>query len=151
MSKTYEGTSHIEINAPAKLCYDILCDFERYPEWFKHVNSVDIQEYNQEGRPSTVFYRFDVALKQGFTILQTYTYDDENLVLEFNAAGGDFKNSGGFFKFISQKDGPTRVEYMAHVTVGFPVPQRVVDYVVDYAMKEVLQNLKAEAEKGAGE
>jgi len=149
MTKTYEATSYIDINAPARLCYDILCDFKRYPEWFKHVNTVDIKEYGGDGRPVSVFYRFDVALKQGFTILQTYSYDDENLVLNFESAGGDFKKSGGFFKFIPDVYGNTRVEYMVHVTMGFTVPQRVVDYVVDYAMKDVLKNLKSEAEKKA--
>ncbi|MFW5862111.1 MAG: type II toxin-antitoxin system RatA family toxin [Spirochaetota bacterium] len=147
MTKTYEATSHIEINAPARVCYDILCDYERYPEWFKYVNTVDIKEYGEDGRPVVVFYRFDVALKQGFTILQTYSYDDQNLVLHFESAGGDFKKSGGYFKFIPGEDENTRVEYMVHVTLGFPVPQRVVDYVVDYAMKDVLKNLKSEAEK----
>lgn len=147
MTETYEATSYINITAPARLCYDILCDYKRYTEWFKYVNSVDIKEYGEDGRPAVVFYRFDVALKQGFTILQTYRYDDENLVLHFESAGGDFKKSGGFFKFIPGKNGNTRVEYMVHVTLGFPVPQRVVDYVVGYAMKDVLKSLKSEAEK----
>lgn len=149
MGKIYEATQKLKINADPAVGYRVMCDFENYPAWWKHVRSAEILERDPAGVPQKVHYIFDIALKQGFKLIQQYEYDDENNVLKFTAVGGDFDRSSGFLSFTNIGDGRSEVEYYVKVELAMPLAATVLFFLVEKAMKDVLVMLKDEAEKRA--
>jgi len=147
VGKVYEATQKIKLDADAAVGYRIMCDFEKYPTWWKHVRTVNVLERDDRGVAVKVHYVFDIALKQGFKLTQHYTYDDENRVLHFNAVGGDFDKSGGFLRFTNTGAGVCEVEYYVKVELSMPLAATVLFFLTEKAMKDVLLMLKTEAEK----
>ncbi|MBV9603846.1 MAG: SRPBCC family protein [Solirubrobacterales bacterium] len=49
--KELQGRASAELDVPARDCYELLAEVERYPEWFEVVSVVEILEAERNGTP----------------------------------------------------------------------------------------------------
>ena len=69
MGKVYEATQKIKLDADAAVGYRIMCDFEKYPTWWKHVRTVNVLERDDRG----------VAVASGIYLLKLITVDGQDV------------------------------------------------------------------------
>ena len=62
----------IEIDAPARACWDAILDFESYPDWQSAVKDVEVMERDDEGRGRDVEFQIDAKVRQIETALKEF-------------------------------------------------------------------------------
>ena len=142
MRKIYHAQQTLEIECDARTCYDVICDFERYPEWFRNVKKVIVKTRNEEGVPKVIHFLFDIAIKKNMQIVLEYDFFPENTMIEFRQVGGDVAQAKGFYKFGNLYTGNTLAVFEVDVDPGMVFPARIVNYLIDVVMKNVLVMLK---------
>ena len=65
-------TERMVIRASPAYCFQVLTDFERYPEWASDIKAVVVDERDAEGRPAQVTFR---AAAFGRSTSYTLRYD----------------------------------------------------------------------------
>ncbi len=153
----YDMSRSIYVNAPADLCYRMVCDFERYPEWQKAVVKVLVRERFEDGRPKIVQWFVDMILKQ-LTYTNIYRYDDPNYTIYWELLHGDIRSNKGCYRIKQEKNGGSTITFEFSVELGFPAPQKIIDFLSTIAFRKVMQEMKRQAEslvirqheKGAG-
>jgi uncharacterized membrane protein len=147
MKKIQDVSRSIEINATPDHCYAIIRDVPGFRRWFKHVKSMDIKEVDEEGRPSRVFFTFDLLIKKGMKIVLKYTYDDEERKLLFKSAGGDVENASGNFHFRELPDNRTLFVFSLRVDFGMLVPETIVEFLSSKVLDDFVAMVRDECER----
>lgn len=143
-----QETKQIEIAAPARKCYDTICDFASYPQWQKTISQVTILDY-ENSKPLIVEYHLSVMLKtMQYTL--SYAYDEQNsqkLKLSWTYVGGDLKDLQGSYLFEEVAENKTIATYSLNLELNFVVPTFIMNNMRNSAMLESMQALKKRAEE----
>jgi ribosome-associated toxin RatA of RatAB toxin-antitoxin module len=110
----------IDVEASAEEVFEVATDFESYPEWNGAMKKVEVQEQDDDGRATKVFFEVDARLK---TVSYTLSYDYSNAPESFSWSllNGDVKELQGAYSF-DEFDDVTEVSYELELDPGFPVP-----------------------------
>lgn len=137
----------IEIGAPPKRCYDVLCQFETYPDWQSAVQSVRIIDRYPDGRAKDVEVVVQAVVKKVRYVLR-YQYDDEHYRLSWTYVEGDVRNAEGYYQFREIAPGRTEATCEIGVDPGLWVPKAIRNTLTNVTLKQSMEELKARAEKG---
>jgi uncharacterized membrane protein len=149
MRKQYHVTKGLEIEAPASICYGVMCDITSYPSWFKHIREIIIKDTYDDGRASSAFYLFDIVFKKNIKVLWSYQYDDEQYRLLCRSIGGDFTDTEAVYEFRSLLTGKTLFNFIVTVDFGLVLPAKIINFLIDVVMKDFLVMIKRECERRA--
>ena len=133
------------IRATPERCFDILTDFERYPEWAADIKAVTVADADEHGRPGQVTFR---AAAFGRSTSYTLAYDYRNAPKELSwvQIDGDItRRLDGAYTFESAGD-DTEVVYRLTVELRVPLPGFVKRRAEGRIMGAALKELKARAE-----
>jgi hypothetical protein len=83
-----EVTERMVIAGTPQHCYEVLSDFERYPEWAADIKAVSVDERDEEGRAQTVTYRA-AAFGRSTSYTLRYDYSDAPERLSWVQTAGD--------------------------------------------------------------
>ena len=147
MDKLYEVTQSIEIEADPQTAYEVICDYEAYPSWHKHVRKVQVQGRDENGAPNKVHFIFDIAIKKGFQIVLKYDNDDANYHMRCWAVAGDFKEADADYQFRELLTGKTLCTLLVKVNIGMVLPAKITNFLIDKVMFGLLKMIKKEAER----
>jgi uncharacterized membrane protein len=118
------ATKTITIAAPPETCYEIVADFERYPEWVKDIAEARVLERDETGRPLDVaFMAAALGRKARYTL--RYNYDGAPRVLSWQLLEGDIMRAiDGFYRFepSSTVEGGTDVTYDLSIDLLVQLP-----------------------------
>ena len=133
------------IRASPEQCFDILADFDRYPEWSADIKAVRVLDRDELGRPTTVSFRA-AAFGRSTSLTLAYDYSNAPKELSWVQVSGDLtRRYDGAYTFELAGD-ETQVTYRLTVALRAPLPgfvkRRAESRVVGRALKE----LKARAE-----
>jgi len=133
------------IRASPEQCFDILTDFERYPEWAADIKAVSVASQDGLGRPERVAFR---AAAFGRSTSYTLAYDYSNAPKELSwvQVQGDITRrlDGAYTLEPSGED--TEVVYRLIVELKVPLPGFVKRRAEGRIMGAALKELKARAE-----
>jgi uncharacterized membrane protein len=118
------ATKTITIGAPPATCYEIVADFEHYPDWVKDIAEARIEARDEEGRPSQVAYTA-VALGRKARYTLQYDYSAAPNVLSWELTEGDIvKAIDGAYRFEPSEtlEGGTDVTYDLSIELIIPMP-----------------------------
>jgi ribosome-associated toxin RatA of RatAB toxin-antitoxin module len=136
---------HMIIRASPEQCFDILTDFERYPEWAADIKAVSVASQDGLGRPERVAFR---AAAFGRSTSYTLAYDYSNAPKELSwvQVQGDITRrlDGAYTLEPSGED--TEVVYRLIVELKVPLPGFVKRRAEGRIMGAALKELKARAE-----
>lgn len=152
--KPQSGSHVTAIKAPAKMCYNAICDFAKYPAIFRPVVSdVKTEVFYPDMRPKIVRLEFDLYLTK-MNIINDNVYDDANLKLSWKSVqGSDIASQDGSYSFEERRipghrEGPlTNAQISIDLLVGFPLPESIIKSLSGAVMKKSTLNLKDYVEK----
>ncbi len=141
----YQLSRSILVNAPMQLCYQVICDFEKYPEWHAGVVKVLVRERSDDGKPLVVQWCANMILKQ-VSYTNGYTFDDTKPALSWKLMHGDISRNEGCYRFEEKSPNSTLITFEFTVELGFKAPQRIVDFVATITFRKVMNDMKQRIE-----
>lgn len=133
------------INAPLQKCWDVVLDFEKYPDWAKDVKEAVIRDHDDQGRASRVEYRAS-ALGRSTHYTLEYDYSEQPARLSWHLVEGDIMRAlNGAYSFVEVDNG-TQVFYELELELVVPLPGFVKRRAEARILIEAIKELKARAE-----
>lgn len=141
-----QTTQHLHIEAPLSSIWDVLTDFERYPEWARDLKEVRVVERDDEGRATVVHYRA-AGMGRSTSYSLRYEWDDAPNRLPWELVEGDIMRVlDGAYEF-AERDGGTDVTYHLRVDLVVPLPgfvkRRAEARIVSTALRDLRDHLTA--------
>lgn len=137
-------TESITINADVGTVYDVVGDFESYPEWLEEFKAVEVLQTREDGWAEKV--RFTLAT-MGISIdmVLAYTYGDTRMewVLE---EGSMMSRNDGAYDMTDNGDGTTTLTYELLVETQVPLPSMVRKRLAKKTVVDSLKAIKARSE-----
>ena len=135
-------------SSPAQF-YEVLTDFERYPEWAPDIKAVSIDERDTDGRASLVTYRA-AAFGRSTSYTLRYDYTGAPRRLSWVQVGGDLtRRLDGEYDIDPTDEGNVDVSYRLVVDLKVPLPSFVKRRAEGRIMVTALRDLKARVESSA--
>jgi ribosome-associated toxin RatA of RatAB toxin-antitoxin module len=133
------------IRATPEHCFDILVDFERYPEWSPDIKSVTVLERDAQGRATRVAIRAG-AFGRSTSLTLAYDYHNAPKELSWVQVDGDLtRRYDGSYTFDAAGD-ETEVTYTLTVELKVPLPGFIKRRAEGRLVGGALRELKARAE-----
>jgi ribosome-associated toxin RatA of RatAB toxin-antitoxin module len=142
-------TKQVLIDAPVERLYEIIVDYERYPEFVPGIRACRVRSSRGEKH---VEYELDLGVKRIRYVLRHEEQRPRRVAWSL-VSGDMMKTSNGSWELADEK-GRTRAVYSVEIQITRPplVPQALVDRVSDeltrVQLPRTLEAFKARAEKG---
>jgi ribosome-associated toxin RatA of RatAB toxin-antitoxin module len=115
-------TERMVIRASPAHCYQVLTDFERYPEWAADIKAVAIEERDGDGRPTQVTFRA-AAFGRSTSYTLRYDYRGAPSRLSWEQVKGDVtRRLDGSYDISSSDDEDGSADITYHLVVDLKVP-----------------------------
>ena len=90
----------VNVEASPELCFEVVCDVERYPDWIEEVKEVEVLSRDDDGRPGRVFFRLG-GMGRSVSYTLEYYYGSNPLRMAWRLAEGNLiRNMDGEYKFL---------------------------------------------------
>jgi uncharacterized membrane protein len=134
----------ITIAADLATVYDVVGDFETYPEWLEEFKAVEVLATRDDGWADRVRYTMSTM---GLTIHMTlaYTYSDTRVDWEL-VEGDMMTRNDGAYDMVDNGDGTTQLTYELAVESSVPLPSMVRKRIARKTVTDSLKAIKARAE-----
>ena len=133
------------IAASPERVWEIVTDFERYPDWAKDVKDVVVRARDAQGRATEVEFRAS-ALGRSTHYTLGYDYTQAPAVLSWSLVRGDIMRTvDGAYHFTSTADGGTEVRYDLVIDLVVPLPG-FVKRRAEVRILNTVRELKSRAE-----
>lgn len=139
-------TDSIVVHAAPEVVWDVIADFERYPEWNDEVTEVEILESDDHGWGTKVRYRIDAGVI-GATVVLEYAYDDQAMSW-WLVEGDKVRKNDGTYTVELQDDGTTHVTYELEVEPVIRIPGVMKRQAARRIITRALKSMKDQAEAG---
>jgi uncharacterized membrane protein len=138
----------ISINASAAKCYELMIDYERYPQWAGGVKKARIQKRYPDGRGRLVEFEYNIFFRK-VRYVNDYSYDDENTTLSWVSVGGDSEivNNLGSYVFAPRGENQTMATFNIDITIALLPSKRIINYFTTVLMRKEMKNFKKFVEK----
>jgi uncharacterized membrane protein len=136
----------IVVHADADRVWDVIADFERYPEWQPDVKEVEVLETGDDGWGTKARFVIDAKFMHA-TLVLAYTYTDHAMSWVLVDGEGVRKNDGTY-TVEPQDDGTTKVTYELEVVPAVPVPGVMRRKAARRIVEAALRDMKRHAETG---
>ncbi len=138
------ATIEKEIKADVKKVFDVITNFESYPEFLKETKGVVVEKKSKTGAIvtfevdviKTIHYTLDMKLKAPHHVTWTLVKGD---FMKSNVGGWDLEEI---------KKGVTLAKYHIEVKFGLLVPGSVADTLVKKSLPAMIESFKKRIEKG---
>ncbi len=112
----FGGASSAEIRAPAAVCFQVVCDTARTPDWHQAIAAVEVLERDGDGRASLVRTNID-ALVAHVELNLRLTYEQER-TLHMQRESGDLRHLTATWTFEDLGDGRTHASFQTEFDPG---------------------------------
>ena len=139
------ATASIEIEAPIKQVFDVISDFEAYPDFLPETREVVIEK--KSGKSAKVTFTINLIKKI------TYTLDIKlhpPSGLSWSLVEGDLmKANNGQWKLQEVKKGVTKAIYEIDMNLGSMVPKAISNKLIGTNLPTMMKQFKERAEEMA--
>lgn len=134
----------IDVKASAQELFEVATDFASYPDWNANIKETRVEETDDEGRASKVWFKVDAKIK---VVAYTLAYDYSGAPDSFSweLVEGDVKALEGSYTFDEFED-VTEVRYEMAIDPGFPVPGFMKKQAEKQIARAALADLKKRVE-----
>lgn len=139
--------SHVEVvDGTARACFDVITDWETYPQWQSAVKACTILERDPDGRWELVETVIDAKLRSVRYVLRYHYEAPARIWWEY--VEGDVRAIAGDY-LLEESDGTTRITYRLEIDAGVFVPGPIKRFLTETAMKTSVREVKARVERAA--
>lgn len=135
------ANTEILIDVPPKLIYDVVLDFENYPEFLPDVKKAVVEK---KGKSIVASFEISVIKRIHYTLVFT-TVPAKKIAWNF-VKGDLFKDNRGQWEFKEVKKGQTHATYRVEVDFGFLVPSMITNKLVGSNLPTMMKRFKDRAE-----
>jgi ribosome-associated toxin RatA of RatAB toxin-antitoxin module len=140
-----QATEHMRMEAPAERCYEVVLDFERYPEWVADIKHVEVLERDGRGRGTKVAFRA-AAMGRSTSYTLAYDYSAAPREVSWVLEKGDItRRLDGTYVF-EPSNGATDVTYHLAVELVVPLPGFIKSRAEGRIITNALRELKSRVE-----
>lgn len=144
---TDQATEEMEVGVPPARCWEILLDFERYPEWVGDLKHVEVLERDDSGRGTRVAFRA-AAMGRSTSYTLAYDYSEQPRVMAWVLERGDLmRKLDGSYVFEPVDGDRTHVTYHLEADLIVPLPGFIKRRAEGRIMGAALRELRARAEQ----
>jgi len=138
------GAEHtMTVNAPPAVLFDVIADYERYPEFLKDIKAAKVIERG-DGYTIARFtldliktVHYTIRLVENKPTSVSWTLVESNLL----------KTNNGGWTLEELPGGKTRATYRLEVGIGRFVPRMISDRLTGKALPSTMNAIKEQAEK----
>ena len=145
------GVKHAEqqvvIHALPQACFDVLLEYETFPEWQSAVKWVEVVSRDSQGRGREGHFEIDTKVKTIRYELE-YSYEPPHRIA-WNYLGGDIKDVDGEYIFEDRGDGSTLATYSLALDPGVWLPERLARAINRHVMRASVEELRERVEARA--
>jgi ribosome-associated toxin RatA of RatAB toxin-antitoxin module len=144
-----QASQRLAVAASPQQLFDVVTDFDQYPEWIRDLKAVEVVSRDDEGRPLEVRYRA-AAMGRSTSYTLRYDYSDAPRILRWRLVEGDImRRLDGEYEFVPVAEDSGRTEVVYHLTVELvvPLPGFVKRRAESKIMHNALRELKAHVEQ----
>ena len=131
----------VEIDAPVERVYELLVDFDRYPEFMPGVKETIVLD--REDDMAIVEFSIKVIKEFNYTLRFSFAPPRE---LAWTYVGGDFKSITGGWTIERVEDEKTCATYSVDIDGGFFIPKAISNQLLKFNVPELLQAVKRRCE-----
>ncbi|MFY2558607.1 type II toxin-antitoxin system RatA family toxin [Corallococcus terminator] len=136
------ATRTIVINAPIEKVFDVITQYERYPEFLSEVK--ETRTANRKDNTVDVHYKVDVMKTVRYSIR---VVEERPRRMSWTFIEGEvMKDNKGSWVLEPEGEGKTRATYNVEMALGLLVPKAVVNALVDTSLPKMLEAFKRRAE-----
>lgn len=139
------ATASIEIEAPVKQVFEVISDFEAYPEFLPETRRVVVEK--KSGKSARVTFTINLIKKI------TYTLDiklNPPSGLSWSLVEGDLmKANNGHWKLQEVKKGVTKAVYEIDMDLGAMVPKAISNKLIGTNLPTMMKQFKERVEEMA--
>jgi coenzyme Q-binding protein COQ10 len=141
-------TKEVLVGAPVEKFFDLVVDYERYPEFVPGVKACKVREVNGEKH---VEYELDLGVRKIRYVLRMA--EKRPASVSWSLVSGDMMKVSNGSWALAAEGGKTRAVYTVEIQIARPplVPQMIVDRVSDeltrIQLPKTLEAFKARAER----
>ncbi|HUU02896.1 MAG TPA: SRPBCC family protein [Myxococcota bacterium] len=141
------ATKSTEVGVAPEKIFDIIADFDSYPEFLSHLGMVAVKTESGAGDRKVVTQS---VKKMGKVVSYTldYTFDRPRKISWTFVKGQMMKDNRGSWTFEELSEGHTKITYSAEVKFGMLVPGSLVSMMISKELPQLLDAFKKRAEKG---
>lgn len=132
----------IAIAAPIQSIYDVIVDFESYPEFLTETKEVKIHWCEDHQMDVT----FHLTLIRDITYTLRFTLDPPHSVQWVLKSGDLMKKNTGFWKLTAVEPKLTDASYALDVAFGLWVPKAITESLVSKSLPDTLKKFKKRVE-----
>ena len=136
------ATRSIEIEAPINLVYDVIVDYERYPEFLADMETVSL--VRQEGE--TIEAAFTLNLIKRITYTLELVGERPHKVRWSLTASKLFQSNDGGWDLEEIDEARTRATYSIDVGFGLAVPKAISSRLIGSSLPATLEAFKQRSE-----
>ncbi len=143
-----QAREHVTINAPVERCFEVLTDFERYPEWAGDLREATVVERDEAGRATVVEYLAS-AMGRETTYRLRYDYSSAPERLSWKLEEGDIQREiDGAYELVpsTEHPGSTDVGYELEIDLVVPLPGFVKRRAEGRILRTALDELRQRVE-----
>jgi ribosome-associated toxin RatA of RatAB toxin-antitoxin module len=141
-----EVTERMVIAGTPQHCYEVLTDFERYPEWAADIKAVSVDERDDQGRATAVTYRA-AAFGRSTSYTLRYDYSQAPDRLSWVQTAGDLtRRLDGIYTIEPAGEQSAEITYDLIVDLMVPLPGFVKRRAEGRIMVTALRELKTRVE-----
>lgn len=141
-----QATERMIMRATPMRCFEVVTDFDRYPEWAADIKAVQIVERDSDGRAIEVAFRA-AAFGRSTSYTLRYDYGKAPAELSWVQIRGDLTSKlDGAYAFEPSGD-DTEVVYHLMAELRVPIPGFVKRRAQGRIMHIALKELKARVER----
>lgn len=129
------------MKAPAEVVYEVVTDYESYPEFLPMIKETEILERQD----NVVVCKFSIFVVKNFEYVLRLEHDPPHKT-RWTYVRGDFKNSEGGWDFEPIDEVSCRVTYSVDMDMGFFVPKIISKQVVSASLPSMLTSIQKRAE-----
>jgi ribosome-associated toxin RatA of RatAB toxin-antitoxin module len=103
-------------------CFEVLTEFELYPDWAADIKAVAVDERDRDGRAVLVTFR-TAAFGRSTSYTLRYDYDDAPHTLRWVQVDGDLtRRLDGQYVLVPDGEDATEISYTLTVELKVPLP-----------------------------
>jgi ribosome-associated toxin RatA of RatAB toxin-antitoxin module len=138
-----QAEESIVIQVPARVIYEIVYDFEKYPEFLSDVREVSVD--GRKGNSLTAAFEIQVIKKIHYSLQVKGTPYKK---ISWNLLSGDlFKKNNGEWTFQEEGKGKTQATYKVDIDFSLFVPSLITSKLIGANLPGMLKRFKERAER----
>lgn len=134
----------IVVAAGADAVWDVIADFDRYPEWNDEITSAEVLAADEHGWGTRVRFEVDAGMI-GATVTLEYAYTDDRMSW-WLVEGDKVRKNDGTYRLEERDDGTTLVTYELEIEPAVPLPGLVKRQAARRIVTRALSSMKEQAE-----